>query len=105
MGVISNPSNLLVSAGQGSGNGSALDVRAAYGQFMQIATYAASAIYTFQVSYDATAWLSSATYTAITTTAIVSGNNYYPYVRAQVNSLYSAAGGTGSGILYYGTFA
>lgn len=103
--MITNPSDYLVSAQQGSGTGSALDTRAAMGQFMHIATYAASALYTFQVSFDATAWLTSGVYTATTTTAIVSGNVYYPYVRAQVNNIWSGGGNTGSGILFYGTLA
>lgn len=101
--VISNPSNFLVSAGQGSGTGSALDTRGSIGQYIEIATYAASALYTFQVSKDTTAWLSSGIYTATTTTAIISGNNFYPFVRAQVNSIWSGGGNTGSGIMYYGT--
>ena len=105
MPVISNPSNYLVSAQQGSGNGSALDVRQAVGQYIHIATYAASAIYTFQTSFDATAWLTTATVTATPTTAILSGNNYYPFVRTQINNLYSGGGNTGSGVMYYATLA
>lgn len=103
MGVISNPSNYIVSAGQGSGNGSALDTRAAGMQYIHIATYAASALYTFQTSFDGASWISSGVYTATPTTAIVSGSNYYPYVRAQVNSIWSGGGNTGSGIMFYGT--
>lgn len=103
MGVISNPSNLLVSAGQGSGNGSALDTRAAVGQYIHMATYAASALYTLQTSFDGSTWYSTAIYTATPTTAIVSGNVYFPFVRAQVNSIWSGGGNTGSGILFYST--
>lgn len=103
--MITNPSDYIVSAQQGSGNGSALDVRIGVGQYIEIATYAVSALYTFQVSKDATAWLSSGVFTATTTTAIVSGNLYYPYVRAQVNSIWSGGGNTGSGTMFYGTLA
>jgi len=102
--VINNPANALVSAQQtGSGNGSALDLRAALGQgYVYVATFAASAIYTVQVSHDATAWMTfSAGITATTTTATAQWSGYFPFMRAQINNLYSGGGNTGSGILFY----
>ena len=102
--VINNPANALVSAQQtGSGNGSALDLRAALGQgYVYVATYAASAIYTIQASYDGTAWLNvSANITGTTTTATAQVSGYFPFMRAQVNSLYSGGGNTGSGVLVW----
>jgi hypothetical protein len=107
MGVISNPSNYLITGAQASGNGSAIDTRAAGMQYIHYATYAASALYTLQASFDLTAWMPVAVYTATTATGTATGNQYYPYVRAQINSIFSAASptGTGSGILFYGTMA
>ncbi len=101
--VVNNPANALVSAQQtGSGNGSALDLRAALGLgYLHAATYAASAAYTIQVSYDSTAWMSLTAVTATTTTATAQMSGYFPYMRAQLNSLWSGGGNTGSGILFY----
>lgn len=101
--VVTNPANYLISAQQtGSGNGSAIDARAALpAGYLQWATYQASAAYTIQASFDSTAWLSITSITATTTTASAQWSGYYPYIRAQLNSLWSGGGNTGSGYLFF----
>lgn len=101
--MITNPAEYLVSAQQtGSGNGSAIDARAALpAAYLHCATYAASAAYTIQASFDSTAWMNVTAFTATTTTATAQLTGYFPFLRAQVNSLWSGGGITGSGILFY----
>ena len=102
--IITRPDGILVSAQQtASGNGAPLDMRAALGiAYLYVATYAASAIYTIQGSHDSTAWMTvSANITGTTTTATAQVSGYFPYMRAQINSLYSGGGNTGSGSLVW----
>lgn len=91
---------LLFSAA--SGTGSALDARMVknYG-LIQHSTYGASAILTVQASVDMTGWLDVVTYTATTTTATAQWSGYYPYLRANVNAVYSGGGATGTPNLYF----
>lgn len=101
--VIANPANYLIAPQQtASGSGSAVDARAVPGlAYLHAATYAQSAVWTIQASYDATAWLNVTAFSATTTTATAQFSGYYPYLRAVPNAIYSAAGGTGSGVLFW----
>lgn len=103
MPIVTNPANWLVSAEQASGNGSAVDARAVPGlAYLYVATYASSALYTIQASHNLTAWMTvSANITATTTTATAQFSGYYPYLRANVNSIWSGGGNTGSGQLFW----
>lgn len=99
-----NPADYLLSAVSAEGAGpTALDCRATMNHaylFYQAAGH--SGIFTLQGSHDNTAWMNIATYTATATqsgTAQIAG--FYPYVRATVNELYSAAGGTGTLYVHY----
>lgn len=106
--VVSNPSRDIVSAATPSGTGSALDARNAGLQYVTYGVYGASpasALYTLQASHDLSIWTTIATFTAVTTPAIYTGNNYFPYVRATVNSIFSGTNQTGSGFLNYSTLA
>lgn len=104
MPVISNPSTFLLSGQTASGYASpAIDTRAAYpATYIMYVAGGSSAVMTIQASHDATGWMPALTVSATTTTATAQISSYYPYVRAQINACYSAAGGTGSAYLYYG---
>jgi len=104
MNVISNPSNFLLSGQTASAYSSpAMDTRAGYpSTYIMYVAGGSSAVVSIQASHDGAGWMPVATYTATTTTATAQTSAYYPFVRAQVNACYSAAGGTGSAYLYYG---
>ncbi len=97
--VRNNPAAYIASAqaAQGTGNKTPLDCRATmnYGYLWYQAS-GHSAIFNIEASHDLTAWMVVATYTATATqtgTAQLAG--FYPYIRANVVEVYSAAGGSG----------
>lgn len=97
--VRNNPAGYLAQAqaAEGTGNRPALDCRATqnYGYLFYKAS-GHSAIFNIEASHDLTAWMVVATYTATATqtgTAQLAG--YFPYMRANLVEVYSAAGGSG----------
>lgn len=104
MSVRTQPAGYLLSgAGQPSGGtGSALDTRFArnYG-YHQYAVPGASALISLQGSVDLTGWMTIAQVTATTTTGTAQIAGYYPYVRAQINAIWSGSNLTGWPVDYY----
>lgn len=91
----------------GSANGSAsagavIDARYArnFG-YMQYVTPTQSAVFTLQAAVDSTGWMAIGTYSASNTTASAQMTGFYPYVRAQVNAIYSGGGNTGFPVVHY----
>lgn len=86
------PPNITASAYEGS----AYDTRAGeYFGWMEAWTPAASAIVTVQASYDGTRWYPVMTVTALPAGATAQFSGFYPFVRGQVNAIYSGGGNTG----------
>jgi hypothetical protein len=100
MGVLFQDANFLLSGISAEGTGSALDTRnAANYAYMVYMASGHSGIFNLEVSHDKTGWMIASTHTATATqTGTAQIAAFYPYVRANVVELYSAAGGTG--ILY-----
>lgn len=104
MGSMNQPEyGWLVSAVSASATGRAFDTRNAknYG-YLYYSAGGNSAIYDFDVSHDATAWVTQATITAAAATpGIALVNGYFPYVRVNAKLMYSAAGGSAKLAVYY----
>lgn len=90
--VWNNPASFLVSGLTTSGAGSSIDTRrCANYAYVTYASPAASARLELQASYDRTAWMIAAVYTATTTTGTAQIAAYYPYVRATVTDRWGAS--------------
>jgi len=98
MATLLNPNAYLASGLAEEITGSAHDMRHVLNHgYLWFQASGHSAIFNFEASHDTTGWLPIATYTATATqtgTAQVAG--FFPYVRANVVEVYSAAGGSGN---------
>lgn len=97
MPVLNPPDPWLLSAQAANGTGSARDTRHALNAaYLTYFASGNSAIFNLEASHNSTGWMVVATYTAtggnFTGTAQIDG--YFPYVRANATSVYSAAGGS-----------
>jgi len=101
--VLSNPAGLLANAVKSEVTGGVvMDCRAcANYAYMVYHTPAASAQFQLQASPDGVGWSTVATYTATSTSGTAQIAAYYPYVRVNVNELYSGGGATGAVSVYY----
>jgi len=83
--------------------GSALDTRACYNYgYLFYKASAESGIFNLEGAHDLTAWMVIGTYTATATqtgTAQIAG--YFPYVRANLTSVFSGASKTGIVWVHY----
>lgn len=101
--VLSNRATFLLSGVAANSAGPAYDMRAALSvAYLFYVATANSAIFNLEASHDSTGWMVVSTYTA---TATQSGtaqiNGYYPYVRANAVSIFSAAGGSAQLTVHY----
>ena len=103
MSVWSNPAAWLLSGQSASGAGAGIDTRRAANNGMLMLACAPvggtgySGVFDFQVSHDATGWLTHTTLSATATqTAHTQLTGYFPYVRGVARLIYSGAGGTGA---------
>lgn len=101
--VLNNPAGLLADGVSVEATGGAvMDCRAcANYAYLVYHTPAASAQFQLQASHDSTGWSTVATYTATSTSGTAQIAAYYPYVRVNINELYSGGGATGSVSVYY----
>lgn len=103
MNVLSDRAAFLLSGVTASAyTGEVMDARATrnYG-FLTHISPAASSLFTLQASHDMTAWMTVAQYTALTTRGSAQMSGYFPYVRAQINAVWSGGGNTGQPQVFY----
>ena len=103
MAVLNPPDPWLFSAQAANGTGSARNTRHALNAaYLTYIASANSAIWNLEASHNGSGWMVIATYTATATqtgTAQIQG--YFPYVRANAVSVYSAAGGSAKLWVHY----
>ena len=103
MAVLNNPAGLLANAISAEGlGGVVLDCRHTRNYaYLVHYTPTRSAQFQLQASHDTTGWMIVATYTATSTSGSAQLAGYYPYVRVNVNELYSGSSETGAVSVFY----
>lgn len=96
-GVYSPLGGQLLSAHSAQITGSAFDTRMAADRgYLFFKASGESAIFNFEASHDAAQWVIQQRVTATATqTGALQLTGYFPYVRANLTQVYSAAGGSG----------
>jgi hypothetical protein len=107
--IRNNPAGFLLSAASAQITGVGRDIRHTrnYGYLVYMgsafggASGGVSARFVIEGSKDNTGWMLDSTYTATATqTGTAQLAKFYPYLRARVLSLYSAGGGSGTGVVW-----
>lgn len=103
MTMLNNPAGLLArSISAEATGGVVMDCRQARNYaYLVYHTPNRSAQFQLQASHDTTGWMTVATYTATTASASAQVAGYYPYVRVNVNELYSGSSETGAVSVFY----
>jgi hypothetical protein len=103
MPVLNNPATFLASARATQGTGSGVDCRhTSHFAWLRWCVSGNSAVFSLDASDDAQTWLAALTVTAtVGTTGYSSLAGYFPYVRANVTKVASAAGGSAQVTIFY----
>src|SRR3990167_5963316 len=109
MTVLITKPTFLLSGYSAQGTGSALDIHRFknYGYLLYMGSAigggsgGVSSIIRLEGSHDGAGWMVDSTYTATATqTGTAQISKFYPYIRGNVLSLYSAGGGSGTGVVW-----